>query len=153
MKNLVRLITDYRTILILTIVISIISCNKKELYKDTKNTEHLHDAMNKLTNIIVYDIFSPPVASRIYVYPIIAAYEAIRYQDMSYKNPCRPDQRFKTSTLSRILLRKYLFSLAGLKAFIEVAKELTYSENKLLELEENILNAYKEKKCTKKYII
>ena len=34
-----------------------------------------HSAMQNLSDIIVYDIFSPPVASRVYLYPSIAAYE------------------------------------------------------------------------------
>ena len=34
-----------------------------------------------LKNIIVYDVFSPPVASRIYAYASLAQYEAIRFND------------------------------------------------------------------------
>ena len=39
-----------------------------------------HNALDKLTEVMVYDIFSPPVASRVYVYPSIASYE-IAIQD------------------------------------------------------------------------
>ena len=48
------------------------------------NPDFLHRAHHKLTDIIVYDIFSPPVASRIYAYASIAAYETIRqdYKDV-----------------------------------------------------------------------
>ena len=51
--------------------------------EDTSYQEKLKDptlfrnAMENLSNIVVYDIFSPPVASRVYVYPTIAAYEIL----------------------------------------------------------------------------
>ena len=35
----------------------------------------LHDAVHQLTNVIVYDIFSPPQASRVYAYASIAVFE------------------------------------------------------------------------------
>ena len=42
------------------------------------------------SNIIVYDIFSPPVASRIYVYPSIAAYEVLINDYPKYKSFSSP---------------------------------------------------------------
>lgn len=43
----------------------------------TTDAAALHKAQDYLTEIIVHDIFSPPVASRIYLYPHIAAYETL----------------------------------------------------------------------------
>ncbi len=43
-----------------------------------KNPELFQASIQNLTDIIVYDIFSPPVASRVYLYPIVAAYEVAR---------------------------------------------------------------------------
>jgi len=34
-----------------------------------------------LTEVIIYDVFTPPVSSRIYAYTSLAAYEAVRFQD------------------------------------------------------------------------
>lgn len=39
------------------------------------NPEYLHRAMKEMTDIMVHDIYSPPVASRTYAYISIAAYE------------------------------------------------------------------------------
>jgi hypothetical protein len=39
----------------------------------------LHEAVRELTRVIVYDIFSPPQASRTYVYASIAGYEALQH--------------------------------------------------------------------------
>ena len=39
------------------------------------DSEDLHGAVDQVTQIMIHDIFSPPVASRIYAYPNVAAYE------------------------------------------------------------------------------
>ena len=63
-------------------LIFFISCNQNSEYiNKLKDPELFQQAMQNLTDIIVYDIFSPPVASRVYVYPSIAAYETIRFSD------------------------------------------------------------------------
>ena len=41
----------------------------------------LHRAIKTVTDVMVHDIFSPPVASRIYAYISVAAYEAARPGD------------------------------------------------------------------------
>ena len=47
---------------------------------------HFSEWNEKLTYVILTDIFSPPVCSRIYVYPNIAAYEALLPQNKEYKS-------------------------------------------------------------------
>ena len=55
------------------------NCNTSEDYLNTLNDASLfNDAMQELTDVVVYDIFSPPVASRVYVYPTIAAYSIMQ---------------------------------------------------------------------------
>ena len=39
--------------------------------------EDFHEAQDELTAVMVHDIFSPPVASRVYAYSNIAAYEIL----------------------------------------------------------------------------
>ena len=41
------------------------------------SVQSLHRAQKAITAVIVHDIFSPPVASRIYLYSNLAAYEAL----------------------------------------------------------------------------
>jgi len=71
----------------LTIVCSFLcvftSCNTE--ITPIQVTQHEYQtAIEKLTKTMVYDIFSPPVASRIYVYPNIAAYEIIAQKSDAY---------------------------------------------------------------------
>jgi len=44
----------------------------------------LHELNHLLINTVMDDLFSPPVASRIYTYPNISFYECIRYKDAGY---------------------------------------------------------------------
>ena len=48
-------------------------------------TDHslLHRNLKQLTEVIIHDAFSPPVASRIYAYTSLPAYQAIRFQHPS----------------------------------------------------------------------
>ncbi|PAP75425.1 vanadium-dependent haloperoxidase [Rubrivirga marina] len=50
---------------------------------EASDPELLHGALLRVTDVMTYDIFSPPVASRVYAYTSVAAYEALA--------PFRPD--------------------------------------------------------------
>ena len=71
------------------ILVTVISCKQKEKAKDadieTFCKVRFNEWNKKLTYVIMTDIFSPPVCSRIYVYPNIAAYEALLPQNNAYK--------------------------------------------------------------------
>src|SRR5437868_12984510 len=62
------------------------SCQKekKDWQVTAKNPENLHRSVRQVTDVIVHDIFSPPVAARIYAYMSIAAYEAAIQDDSRY---------------------------------------------------------------------
>src|SRR5689334_4743060 len=51
-----------------------------------KEEETLHDLNKLLINTVMDDLFSPPVSSRIYMYPNISFYECIRYREEGYKS-------------------------------------------------------------------
>ena len=100
--------------------------------------------MKKLSDIIVYDIFSPPVASRIYAYPTIAAYEVLINDHLEYKsfagqlnqldNIPKPDQKFE-----------YSFPLASIHAFLIVGKDLIFSEDQMEDFQTNLYLEIKSK--------
>src|SRR5687767_7040985 len=67
------------------------SCSTlKETQEDwrivTQNPQFIHGAVKQVTDVIVYDIFSPPVASRIYTYMSVAGYEAARHFDPKFQS-------------------------------------------------------------------
>ncbi len=102
----------------------------------------LHEAEQTLTRVIVSDIFSPPVASRIYTYANIAAYEAALpaypgchslYQQI--KN--FPHIQYKKS------INDVDFELASLYAFFQTGKRLVFSEDMMEDSLQVILSKYK----------
>lgn len=61
----------------------IISCSPTDKQYHPSPQSHdpqiLHDLSQSLTDVIVHDVFSPPVAARIYSYTHLAAYETLRW--------------------------------------------------------------------------
>lgn len=117
-----------------------VSCQPKtEMNFD--DGELIHSAVQKLTDIIVYDIFSPPVASRIYSYSSIAAYEALRHDYPEYQslagqingldNVPQPEEG-----------KQYNFSLASIHAFTTIGKALIFSEDKMDAYQQNLYAKY-----------
>ena len=73
----------------LFLIVSIVySCNINRDYKSSISDPMLfQESVQNLTDIIVHDIFSPPVASRVYLYPTIAAYEIIaKFDTLNYNS-------------------------------------------------------------------
>ena len=63
----------------------VFSCKKEKNPIDI-STDDYHNTVDRLTEVMIHDIFSPPVASRIYVYPNIAAYETLNQNNSAYKS-------------------------------------------------------------------
>ena len=111
------------------------------------NAEPLHRASKALTDIIVHDIFSPPVASRIYVYTHIAAYEVLatahgdQYRSLYGQVKSFPEIPLPKSKISN--------SLASIYAFMLVGKKLVFSEPVLEDSLKNILQWYRGKNISK----
>lgn len=94
------------------------------------DAELLHSAVQSMTNVIVYDIFSPPQASRAYAYASVAAYEALRHDDSTYQSLAG-----QVNGLTPVPMPKpdseYYFPLAGVHAFMTVGKALTFSQKRM----------------------
>jgi len=45
-----------------------------------------HNSVDMVSKVMVHDIFSPPVASRVFAYPNIAAYEIIAQHNDAYNS-------------------------------------------------------------------
>ena len=96
----------------------------------------------KLVKVIIEDIFTPPVASRVHIYPNIAAYEIIVLKDSSIKSLQPILKEFTTIPKPS---EKIDFDIAAMIAFCRVAKKLVYSEHLILEFEKNEIQNLKNK--------
>src|SRR3989442_14753680 len=92
--------------------------------------ELLHQAVHQLTEVMVYDIFSPPQASRAYAYTSVAAYEALR--------PDYPEYRTLAGQLNGLTPvpapaadSEYYLPLASVHAFMTVGRALTFSRARM----------------------
>jgi hypothetical protein len=98
--------------------------------KAANNPDFLHRSIKAITDRIVHDIFSPPVASRIYAYTTIAAYEALvpfhpelislAGQVKGLNPPPQPEQG-----------KEYSYGLASVQAALQVGRAMIFSESDL----------------------
>ncbi|MFD2586441.1 vanadium-dependent haloperoxidase [Croceitalea marina] len=92
--------------------------------------EHYHSSVDKVTKIMIHDIFSPPVASRIYAYPNIAAYEILTHKENSYTSLSNQLHGFKGIPEPNNGT-EVNFDLAALVAHIDLSKRLIFSEERI----------------------
>ncbi len=114
------------------IVILLFSCkgNSSEYKEKVQQPEFLHRTLKQITDVIVHDIFSPPVASRIYAYSTIAAYEAVIHQDSSYVSLAGQLSGL-TETPKPEPGVEYCFPIASMQAMFKVGRTLIFSEDKM----------------------
>ncbi len=105
------------------------------------DAELFHLSVDKVTDIMVHDIFSPPVASRVYVYPNIAAYEIL-----AQKSDERKSLAGQVAELSPIPAMEpdagINAELAALVAHIEVSRTMLFSEADILKLRDSLYGVW-----------
>ncbi len=110
---------------------------------DPPNPVMLHTAVQDLTNVIVYDIFSPPQASRAYAYSTIAAYEALR-PDYASKYRSFAGQLNGLAPLPAPSPdSQYYLPLSSVHAFMTVGKALTFSSARMDSLRKAVDQRYR----------
>ncbi|SRR5258706_2340602 len=95
-----------------------------------QDPEFFHQSMKAITDRIVHDIFSPPVASRIYAYASVAGYEAIIHQDKNYVSLAGQLHglgKFPQPDTTKV----YCYPLAATEAMLKVGRTLIFSEEDL----------------------
>lgn len=128
----------------LILIFALIGCKNEtavspKLERELSKPIFFQNSLDQLTDILVHDIFSPPVASRVYAYPCIAAYETLQEK--------YPEQRTFAGQLNELLPAPkpqdtigLSYEIAAIAAFIETGKKLIFSEEKMLEFEQRFKN-------------
>ncbi|MEY4931446.1 MAG: hypothetical protein RI909_2170 [Bacteroidota bacterium] len=128
---------------LLALIISSCSTNNGEWKTKTQNADFLHRSFKQITDVIVYDIFSPPVASRIYAYSSIAAYEVAIHQDSKYRSLAG-----QVSGLSAVpepeAGQEYCYPLASVQAALKVGRTLVFSEDKMDVFYNQIMQEFRD---------
>lgn len=142
-KKIKLLFTPY--ILGLGLLIILGSCGKNDQYKQLlADNYYLIEANESLTETLVHDIFSPPVASRVYAYPSIAAYEiaALAAPD-KYISLMGQLNKSQALSVDPSAYSQSNYQLASLAAYYKVALQLIFTEQFLTENRDNLFEAIK----------
>ncbi len=108
-------------------LVAVVGCNTKKVTVEVGPSD-LHKAMQQITDVIIHDIFSPPVASRIYTYSSIAAYEIMAQKDSTYRSLAG---QINGLTPLPEAPKGVNFELAAVEAMLIVGKQLIFSEEKI----------------------
>ena len=127
------------SVLLLSIIF--FSCQNEKVnpnYKaDALDPIFLHRSVDRLTDVIVHDIFSPPVASRNYVYPCIAAFEVLASKNTAYKS-LTGQLRDLNQVPKPEAGKDYAMGVASIQAFLETSKHFVFSVPKLEEFQNEV---------------
>lgn len=129
-------------LILLTCIIAVSCKNKADSIKRISDADILHQNEDKLTQLIIYDVFTPPVASRIYAYSSLAAYEAIRNSDPKYVSIIKQLKGFDNPPEPQ-KGKKYNYTLSATKAFFTVVHKFTFSVDSIKKYEDGIYGKFK----------
>jgi hypothetical protein len=134
----------FKQITVLVILsLAIAGCSQKKAQR-LPDTEILHQNQDKLTQVIIYDVFTPPVASRLYVYTSLASYEAIRHKKEGAPSITARLRGFAPMPEPE-KGQDYDFTLAATKAFFNVVRNVkVFSVDSLTTYEESVYNSFKQ---------
>jgi len=129
----------------IVLIVLVFGCtsNTGEYKANVQKPDFTHRTLKKVTDLIVYDIFSPPVASRIYAYVSIAGYEALIPQDKKYSSLAGQLTGFEAVPQPEAG-QEYCYPLASVQAMMKVGKALVFSEDKLDEFYAKIMQEFKD---------
>ncbi len=135
----------FKKAFIVLVVVAVASCSgDRTAYKaKVQDPEFFHRAMKEITDRIVHDIFSPPVASRIYAYASVAGYEAIIHDNKNYVSlagQLHGLEKFPQPDSTQ----EYCFPLAATEAMLKVGRALIFSEAELDKFYNEEMKRFKE---------
>jgi hypothetical protein len=133
----------FKVLFAAAICLAMFSCGNKPKIPLQKDADVLHENVDQLTQVIIYDVFTPPVAARIYGYTSLAAYEAMRHADPKYASIVSQLKGFKAMPEPQ-KGQKYNYTLAATKAFFTVAHKVTFSVDTLKKYEDKVFAMYKD---------
>lgn len=133
----------FKKLAVLAAVLLLAGCAPKPKIALIADSDVLHQNEDQLTQVIIYDVFTPPVAARIYGYTALASYEAMRYVDPKYNSIIAQLKGFDKAP-EPDKGKKYNFALAATKAFFTVAHKVTFSIDTLKKYENKVYAMYKD---------
>lgn len=129
--------------LILLLVLLSLGCQKDNSPIEV-SPELMHSSVDKVIEIMIHDIFSPPVASRIFAYPNIAAYEIIAQDDERFLS--LEGQVHEFSPIPKADTNKPINkALAAMVAHMDLSRRLIFSEDKMEVFRDSLYTLWSSK--------
>lgn len=121
-----------------------VSCGTKKEEPITITPEELHASIDKVTEIMIHDIFSPPVASRIFAYPNVAAYEIMALGNDDYVSLA--GQLKQLDSIPKPEKGGIInYQLAAMTAHMELNKRLIFSEERMEIFRDSLYGIWENK--------
>jgi hypothetical protein len=122
-----------------------VSCKKEQ--KIIVSAADYHAEIDNVTQIMLHDIFSPPVASRIFVYPNIAAYEVLAQNSKKYIS--LQNQLNGLDSIPKLDSKSGVNQqVAALVAHMEMSKQLVFSEELVEKFRDSLYKKWSD--CNEK---
>ena len=123
--------------------LSVLFCNSitKAQTNTTEDASYIHRAIKKVTDVMVHDIYSPPVASRTYAYITIAGYETIIHANNDYIS-LTGQLHGLTSVPQPEENKQYNYTLGAVEAILTTAKSFVISEDTIEAFRQSILQEF-----------
>lgn len=139
------MIKKYRSTYLILWLIGFLSPVFGQSWKaQTENADYIHRAIKQVTDVMVYDIYSPPVTSRTYAYVSVAGYETLIQDQGTYLSfagqlhGLKPIPKPEKS-------KEYSLTLAAVHAILTTGKTFVISEEKIEAFEKKLLAEFKGK--------
>jgi len=130
-------------VILISVLLASCSQDNSEWKPKAQDPEFLHRSVKQITDIIVHDIFSPPVAARIYVYMSVAGYEAAIHADSKYVSLAGQLHGLEPVPQPEPNV-EYSYSLASAEAMLKVGRALVFSEDKLDNFYNKVRQEFKD---------
>lgn len=107
----------------------------------TERAEYIHRAIKQVTDVMVYDIYSPPVTSRTYAYVSVAGYETLIQNNDHYLS-FAGQLHGLTQVPAPDKHEEYSPTLAAVHAILTTGKPLVISEEKIGAYEKELFKEF-----------
>lgn len=127
------------------LLVAVTACQEQKDYTQAiTDGSYFHRAQNQITEVIIHDIFSPPVAARIYSYASLAGYEVAAATDPT-NYASLMGQLNGSEPISVPVPANIYPPLASLAAYYHVGTALIFSEEKMHAHRDSVFAELKEK--------
>ena len=134
------------SLLLTTTLLLVVACkNNSEPIEITTN--EFHKSVDKVVEVMVHDIFSPPVASRVFAYPNIAAYEIIAQNNPIYNSLAKQIHHFGKIPKAEAT-KDVNYQLSALVAHMDLSKQLIFSESVIEEFRDSLYQVWETKNAS-----